>query len=453
MIKYIQEKFRTRILEGDALTLKTRKNIFLSFLIKFGSVGIGLILVPMTISYVNPVQYGIWLTLSSVISWFYFFDIGLGNGLKNKLAESNALGQFDKSKIYVSTTYAIIIAVSVIIFVLFLIANLFINWNNVLNIPSDPKLNLPLIALIIVSIFCLQFVFQLINTVLTACHEPAKVSVLLLIGQVLCLISIFLISRYSHGSLLILVIVIGGIPLLVTMVSNFWYFFRQFGYLRPSIKDIDLSYARQLLVIGGAFFVIQIGQLVLYQTDNIIVTQLFGPKEVTVFNMAYKLFSIVITVFTIGITPYWSAFTEAYHKQDFDWIKATFGKLKKGWLLIIVLTIILTIISPFIFKLWLKDMVTIPMNLSISMAVYVMASSFHMLCCLFLNGIGKIRLQLYLYVICFFFNIPLSIYLGKHFGIQGITYANVIILLLMGVVLYVQCNKILNKKAIGIWDR
>jgi len=453
MIKYFQSQFKARLMEGDALTLKARKNIFLSFLIKFGSVGIGLILVPMTISYVNPIQYGIWLTLSSVISWFYFFDIGLGNGLKNKLAESNALGHYDKSKIYVSTTYAIIMAVSVVIFVLFLIANLFINWNNVLNIESDPNLNLPLIALIIVSIFCLQFIFQLINTVLTACHEPAKVSVLLLIGQVLCLISIYLISKYSHGSLLILVIVIGGIPLLVTMISNFWYFFRQFDYLRPSFKDIDLSYARQLLVIGGAFFVIQIGQLVLYQTDNIIVTQLFGPKEVTVFNMAYKLFSIVITVFTIGITPYWSAFTEAYHKQDFNWIQSTFGKLKKGWMLTIVLTIVLTILSPFIFKLWLKDMVTIPIKLSISMAVYVIASSFHMLCCLFLNGIGKIRLQLYLYVSCFFFNIPLSIFLGKHFGIQGITYANVIILLLMGIVLYIQCNKILNKRAIGIWNR
>ena len=51
---------------------------------------IGLVLVPLTINYLNPTKYGIWITLSSVIGWFSFFDIGLGNGLRNRFAEAIA---------------------------------------------------------------------------------------------------------------------------------------------------------------------------------------------------------------------------------------------------------------------------------------------------------------------------------------------------------------------------
>jgi len=453
MMKFFSNKINAIFLDGGERSMKVKKNIIQSFLLKIGSIGIGLILVPLTISYVNPLQYGIWLTLSSIISWFYFFDIGLGNGLKNKLAESNAIEDYDRSRIYVSTTYAIIAIVSVVIFIVFGIANFFIDWNRILNIKDSSGSNLQLIALIVISIFCLQFVFQLVNTVLTACHEPAKVSLYSLIGQLLCLIVIYTLILQGTGNLLTLVVVVGGIPLIVTIFCNFQLYYKKYSYLRPSLKKIDFGYGKQLLLIGGAFFVIQIGQLVLYQTDNIIVTQLFGPEEVTVFNMAYKLFSIVITVFTIGITPYWSSFTDAYYKKDFDWIRITFQKLTKGWLLVALLTIVLTAISPFIFKLWLNDMVQVPIRLSISMAFYVVVSTFHMLCCFLLNGIGKIRLQLYLYIVCFFTNIPLSILLGKILGISGVTYSNAIILLLMGVVLYMQCNRVINQRATGIWER
>src|ERR1700755_3062645 len=76
--------------KGHSRSANARKNILASFLIKGCNIAISLILVPLTIHYVNPTQYGIWLTLSSIIGWFAFFDIGFGNGLRNKFAEAIA---------------------------------------------------------------------------------------------------------------------------------------------------------------------------------------------------------------------------------------------------------------------------------------------------------------------------------------------------------------------------
>ncbi|MDB5150442.1 MAG: hypothetical protein JWQ57_4462, partial [Mucilaginibacter sp.] len=79
--------------KGHERSVRARKNIFRSIVLKGGSVVITLVMIPLTIRYVNPTQYGIWLTLSSLITWAALFDMGLGNGLKNKLAQSIALNE------------------------------------------------------------------------------------------------------------------------------------------------------------------------------------------------------------------------------------------------------------------------------------------------------------------------------------------------------------------------
>ena len=94
--------------KGQGRSVKAKKNIIASFFIRGVSIAISLIIVPLTINYVNPSRYGIWLTLSAIVGWFSFFNIGLTQGLRNKFAEAKAKGEDDLAQIYVSTTYAIL---------------------------------------------------------------------------------------------------------------------------------------------------------------------------------------------------------------------------------------------------------------------------------------------------------------------------------------------------------
>src|SRR5665648_546203 len=92
--------------KGHERSIKAKKNILASLIIKGLSIAISLVLVPLTINYINPSRYGIWLTLSSIVGWFSFFDIGLTQGLRNKFAEAKAKGEDNLAQILVSTTYA-----------------------------------------------------------------------------------------------------------------------------------------------------------------------------------------------------------------------------------------------------------------------------------------------------------------------------------------------------------
>ena len=110
LITYIQHFF-TR---GHERTQTIKKNVVVSFLLKGASVLVSLLNVPLAIRYVDSMQYGVWLTLSAMFTWFTLFDIGFGNGLKNKLTEALAKGDDTRARAYVSTTYFAVAVISAI---------------------------------------------------------------------------------------------------------------------------------------------------------------------------------------------------------------------------------------------------------------------------------------------------------------------------------------------------
>jgi len=453
MIEYTKNIIQVFLRDGHERSINIRKNILLSILLKGASIPVTLLLVPMTINYITPVQFGIWLTISSVIGWMNFFDIGMGLGLRNKLANSLALNEHANINKYISTTYASLGIISLVFFIVFYIISYFLDWNKILNIPSAQNYNIRHVVLFVLICFCIQFVIQLINTLLNATHQPSKSSFITFAGQLATLIIMFFLTRNTSGNMFTLVGVLAGVPIVVMFISGLYLFKTSLNGFAPKLKNVDFRFAKNLINTGGAFFLIQLGVLVLFQTDNIIITRILGPAAVTTFNVSYKLFNLLIMFFTIILTPYWSAFTEAYAKKDYTWIRTSINKLRRLWLVLSAVALVLFFISAPVYKLWIGNSVVIPLSLSFAMVIYVVTLMWQTLHVYLLNGIGKIRLQLILFSTGSIINIPLAIWLGKYFGIAGIISANTILFIAMGVIFSIQCEKIINQTATGIWDK
>ena len=121
-------KIKSRLVTGSERSVVVKKNIIVSFAIRGFSIIVSLMLVPMTLGYVSNELYGIWLTLSSVMVWLGFFDIGFTLGLKNKLTEAIALKDWGKGKSLVSTTYAMMFFIFIPICFLFELLIPFVKW-------------------------------------------------------------------------------------------------------------------------------------------------------------------------------------------------------------------------------------------------------------------------------------------------------------------------------------
>lgn len=456
MNKYVEAAknlFQKFFNQGHERSIKAKKNILGLLLLKGGSIAVGFLMVPLTIDYINPTRYGIWLTLSSIVAWLSYFDIGFGHGLRNKFAEALAKGEIEEAKIYVSTTYFSLSAIMAIILVLFFIINPFLNWSVILNSPPTMEAELSTLALMVFVFFCLQFVFRLVTTVITANHQPAKASLLHLIGSLISLIIIYMLTKTTSGNLLYLGGVLSITPVLVMFVAGIWFFNSSYKKFAPSIRFFRFKYVKQLMNLGAQFFIINISVLLMLSTDNIVITQLLGPEKVTVFNVTYKLFTMVSMIYMLIITPLWSAYTDAYTKGDYAWIKKTLKMTQKLWLALSGFTLILLFISPWFFKLWLGDKVSVPFSLSVAMSTYVIGYIWLNIYTFLLNGLGKIKLQLYVSLAASILYIPLVIYLGKIWGLIGITIISTFFFVVTGAIYAVQVKMLVNKKAVGIWNK
>ncbi len=448
MISTLKDKILRYFKRDNELSQKILRNVIMSFGVRGGSIIVGLLLVPLTLNYVGAEEYGIWLTLSSIVSWLSFFDIGLGNGLRNKLSEAHALKRYEQSRRYISTTYASMILIAAFILILFYFINNVIQWKDFLSIKSLSNDRVQLLFLLIVASFCVQFVVKIINSILTALHYSALSSMITFLGQLGVLIAVFILKNFVAPNLIVLVLVLTAIPILVLLIATLFLFKGKLKYISPKYKYIKISYLKTILNLGGAFFIIQIGALVLFQTDNFIISNVIGPEAVTEFNIAFKLFSLTTMISFIILTPYWSAYSDAWARKDFSWMQKNIIIIRKIWVYLSVATVILYFCSPFLYELWIGDSIEITNEVSFAMMIYSIVIAFQASHNYVINGIGKIKVQMYLMIGAAIFNIPLAFYLGNIYGIPGVIYSNVFFMLILGLTFYFQLNKLLLKSKI-----
>ncbi len=439
--------------QGHQRSIEAKKNILLLGIIKVVSVLTSLAIVPLTINYINPVQYGIWLTLSSIVSWFSIFDIGFGNGLRNKFVEAKVNGNNLLARTLVSTTYASLLIIFSSIWFIFFLLNLFVKWNILLNAPIEMNYELTKLALIVFTFFCMQMVLKTINSLFLADQKPAKSALLDLIGQIISLLIIVILSKSTSGSLINLGITLGLVPTIVLLISSLWFFTTSYSDFAPSFSYIRLSGIKVIMNLGFSFFIIQIASLILFQSNNIIIAQLFGPENVTPYNISFRYFGIIPMIFGIILTPFWSSFTEAWFRNDVEWIKIIIKKLKFVWIALTFLTFMMLIFSKQVYEWWVGKEITIPASVSILLTFYVVINAWNSIFTNFINGLGKIKLQLYSAIWCSFLNIPMSIILGRNLGIAGVILSTVILSLINMIWITIQYNKLINNKAKGIWAR
>jgi O-antigen/teichoic acid export membrane protein len=441
--------------EGGKRTTRAYKNIFYSFLIKGISIVSQFVMVPLTLNYLDKMQYGIWLTIASLVSWFSFFDIGIGNGLRNKLAESLAKKEFFLAKTHVSTAYFLVFGIFFVLIVLFWFINPYLNWASILNTPPALGRELAKIVLFVFTIFCLRFVLVLIGNILYAYQQPALNNLMNPLGNILSLIVIYILTITTKSSLFLVAVTFSTIPLIVLLAFNIFFFAGRFRDISPGIRFINLKHSKDLLGLGLQFFIIQVASLVLFTSSNIILAQLFGPSEVTVYNIAFKYFTVISMIYGIIMTPFWSAFTEAYVKQDLDWIRITIKKMEYVAYGLIAVSLIMFVVAKPVYSFWIGNSVTIPTSMNLVLCLFVITSLLGSPYNTFINGTGKIRLQLYTAVISILITIPLAIVLGKnfHLGSTGVVLATLVTTLPTMILWRIQYKKILSGVATGIWNK
>lgn len=430
---------------ADPRSKKITKNVFVSFGLKGMSMALSFLLVPMTLSYLTQYEYGVWLTLSSILVWLDFFDVGLGNGLRNKLTECLALGKLDLGRAYVSTTFVVLSMIGLTLIIVFYVLSLFVNWDTVLNTTQNPIKHISEVVLVVFILCVINFVMKTIGTIFIANQEPMMADMFGCISQLLSLLMIILLKQFTTGSLMNVAVCFSISPILVYFISYPYTFRKRFPRLMPSIKSVNLSLVKDIAGIGFQFFFIQVVCLLLFQSSNIIIAQVFSPAEVTPYNIGYRYLNVITVFFMIIITPLWSAITDAYTKQDYRWIQKSISVMIRIWLVFLLLVVILYFSSDFLITLWVGNEVIVSKSILLAISCFVSIDMWNRIFASFANGTSHLKIQLYSAILEGVIFIPLALSLSESMGVASVAWALMGVSLIPAVVLYLDYSLTLKK--------
>lgn len=397
-------------IKSNKETAAIGKHMVISALCKPISMIISYLYIPLVLKFLGIEKYGIWSTILTILSWISYFDIGIGNGLRNKLTES--LSKKDgKSRKLVSSAYAFITVIMIIVTVFFSLIASKINWKRIFGTPQCDE-NLTMVVIVSFIFVSINFILSICKNVLYSLQKAANVSAMELMVQIFNFIGVLFAIHFLESNLFTMAIIYGVSMLIANLLTSVCLYQKN-AIVKPSIKYIDLQVGKSITNVGMQFFIIQICALVLFTTDSLLISFLYGASDVTPYNTVNKLFNVIIGVYGALITPVWSAVTKASVERKFTVLTSLVKKMYKIIGIFVFFAIILLLFFRQISNLWLGMELDYSRELIICGFIYCILNIWTNMHGALANGLGILREQMFMSILQAIINIPLSLFLAS----------------------------------------
>lgn len=441
----------------DKRNSKLKLSIRLNLVLKALNMLINFALVPVLLSFLGKGTYGVWVTIYAFIAWLNIFDVGLGQGLKLKLTEAFSKNKIQKIKKLISSTYYFVSVVSTSVLLIVIISYFFFDWSTILNIEEAFHKETNYSIAILVAFFLSVFIAKLIGVIYESLQLPFVENLMKTLGQLVFLILLLLMANHEFESNLVVVSIVSMSPLLVIYLLFTFYFFRyKSPSLIPKFKNVSKYTLKEVVKPSVSFFIIQLGYIVLYLTDNLIIINFLSEEAVADYHIYYKYYSIPFLFFNIYLASHSASFIDAFAKKDFSWIKKKIKLFNKLFLFLIISYVVLFFLNEKIMELWIgKDNLNVDNKLGLYLILYYLMSSYTAGYIYVVNSYGKLYVQLICYIFIAVINIPLSIFFIKYFemGSEGVLIASILCLSILLITMPMQYFKIVNQKIRGVWNK
>jgi len=362
------------------------------------------------------------------------FDLGLGNGLRNKLTGCIITRDKTAAKEYIASTYAgtaILVTAWALIGVIGI--ELF-NWNAFLNVSTN-DVSAQALKMSIAITLCgvmLQFGLKTITSILFAIQKSAIVNFLSLVTSILTLTLVSIIPIMETEQNLIHMalvnVVTSNVPLFIATVIVFRTGLRDYI---PGFGHVSKSRMKEVLNIGITFLWLTLVTMVITNTNEILITKLTNSANVVDFQIYNKIFNTISSVFALALAPIWSAVTKAAAEREYKWISKLYKRLLLMAIGVFVCELSIVPFMQFFVNLWLGEgYITVNYYIAIIFAFSSSMFFLHNVNTSVGNGMSFFRVQKTWMTFAAIINIPLAWLLVEITGSWvGVIIANIFALL------------------------
>lgn len=416
-----------------SLNVSVLKSIVGSTFFKMATSLVSFLVVPLLLKALGAHDYGIWVTLTAMVTWLNIFDFGSGYSLKNKITESLVDNDNSSLQVLIAGTIQFYFFATFVILLVFVVCLFFIkafSENRILSL----ILYLPVI---------IAFPFTLGHFMMQGLKKFNLFNFFLLFQSLIWLLVIVL---YSNGTIQLNIYKIGIIYGLLYVLVNFCMFIMSLRFLKFNLsKLLDFTHfksSKDSLLVGGSFFLLQVSSLMLFSLGNLMTYANLRVKDVAQFDTVNKIFLIGMTFFSVIIGVFWAEVSHAKALKE----KKRLFRIKNQLLLISLLfsigTCIVAYFMPYFISYWTKGIITVERIHLFPFIFLAIIQYFSYSGAVVLNAFEDLKGQVVLSVFAAIFIIPLAKYFFYiKIGIGSVPFASTILILPTLVYVLYKSNK------------
>jgi O-antigen/teichoic acid export membrane protein len=353
-----------------------------------------LLTVPLTLHYLGEERFGLWMTITAVLTVVSFADFGIGNGLLNAVADAHGRSNLDRAREFVSTALVLLTTVALGIGALLVIAAPLLDWAAFFNVHGSlARSEARSACLAVGACLALNLPLGIVQRVQLGLQEGFVANLWQALGTLLGLIGVVLAVR-ARAPLPLLVLAFSGGPTIALALSAVVEFGVRHRQLRPRLALVRKETTRQLLHTGGLFFVAQVGTLIVSNGASFAIARIVSADAVAPYSIAMRPIQALTLLTTVWAMPLWPAYAEAWARGDYAWVSATLTRtLRAGLTISIACAVIFFACNGWLLARWVGA-AHVPDRLTVAGAcLFLVGNSARCTASMCLNGIGRLRGQ------------------------------------------------------------
>lgn len=372
-----------------------------------------------TTPYLGAERFGVWMAIVALTGVLAFLDLGVGHAMTSRVARISASGSPDDLRRTVSGGLGLLALMAGAMGVALTVVAHFLPWQSIIKVTNPAHAEETRTAALV---FCLLFSATILTSgvqrVFHALQRAHEAHGYLLAGSVLSLVGLAVSAHFEAGIAVLLANALGaqvvaGIALLLVLLRR--------GLL--SLSGLPGAIAHEwpyLARVGSAFLVLQVGTVIGWGMDSILISSTLGATAVAGFALTQRIFQFATQPLHIVNAPLWAAYADAKGHGDHAFIRRT---LKRSLALNIAFSFtvgaLLIGFGSSLIKYWTKGAVEVPTILILVYAAWavfdVTASSFAM----FLNGVGLLRPQVCFVLSMVVIALPTKLVVLENWGVSA----------------------------------
>src|SRR5712691_3374482 len=396
------------------------------------------ITVPLTLSYLGEERFGVWMTVASLAGMLSFLDLGVGNALINHVATAKATGNSLQLRRVITHGLLLLSAIGLTVGIILISITYWLPLDRLIKVTSSLAAEEVKQTLrIFVVLFSASIPLNGVQRVFQGLQRAWQANLVRGFGSLLSLGLVIALAQRQAGPSTLLLATYGAQIFILLALLVILFRERLIGKSRRLENEGQHVKIRGFIRLGGLFFILQIGVMIGWGSDALIVSSVLGAAEVTKLAIVQRLFQFVTVPLAIVNAPFWGAYAEAHARNDNAFVSRTLRLSFFGTALIAALASgVLFLGSQWIFKTWIGETSVVPTMLVMAYALWVVFEATGNAFAMFLNGVGEVRVQVISTLLFCAIALPMKFALVAEFGIAAIVFATIIAYLITPVGLY-----------------